>query len=133
MNRYPYNSGHLMVVPNRQTADFLDLTAEELADMMATLQKAVCVEREAMAPEGFNIGVNLGRVGGAGIDTHVHIHLVPRWNGDTNFMPVIGEVKVISEDMIATLHKLRKAFRKQEKAPARPRATAPRAWRPKGR
>lgn len=121
LNRYPYNSGHLMVVPNRQTPDLLDLSAEELADIMATVQRAIRALREALAPEGFNLGVNLGRTGGAGVDSHVHFHIVPRWNGDTNFMPVIGEVKVISEDMKATLRRLRKAFqgRRASTAPRR--------------
>ncbi len=133
LNRYPYNSGHLMVVPNRQTSDLLDLSAEELADIMATVQRAVRALREAVAPEGFNLGVNLGRAGGAGVDSHVHFHIVPRWNGDTNFMPVIGEVKVISEDMKATLRKLRQAFRRQERSFS-PRKTGKiRGSRPGGR
>ncbi len=120
LNRYPYNSGHLLVVPNRQTPDLLDLTEEELTDIMATVQRAIRALREALAPEGFNLGVNLGRTGGAGVDSHVHFHIVPRWNGDTNFLPVIGEVKVISEDMKATARKLRKAFTSQG-PPASPR------------
>jgi ATP adenylyltransferase len=132
MNRYPYNSGHLMIVPNRQTADFLDLTPEELADMMATLQRAIRAEMEAMGPEGFNVGLNLGRVGGAGIESHVHVHLVPRWNGDTNFMPVIGDVKVISEDLKATLKKLKKAFQHQEESSAQSGQKVPPKKRRKG-
>jgi ATP adenylyltransferase len=110
MNRYPYNSGHLMVVPNRQTADVLDLSAEELADITANLQTALRVLQEAMGPQGFNIGANLGRVAGAGVADHVHFHIVPRWNGDINFMPVIGETKVISEDMRRTYKKLQAAY-----------------------
>ena len=110
MNRYPYNSGHVMIVPNRQTDDFLSLTVEEQADIMRTLQTAVRALTAAVHPEGFNIGANLGKVGGAGVDDHVHFHVVPRWNGDTNFMPVVADTKVISEDMKATLAKLRKAF-----------------------
>ncbi len=113
MNRYPYNSGHVMIVPNRQTDDILSLTAEEQADIMLTIQMAVRALTTTVHPEGFNIGANLGRVGGAGVDTHVHFHVVPRWNGDTNFMPVIADTKVISEDMTATLAKLRKAFQEQ--------------------
>ncbi len=136
LNRYPYNSGHLMVVPNRQTPDFLDLRAEELADIMATIQRAVRALRDAIAPEGFNLGVNLGRAGGAGVDSHVHFHIVPRWNGDTNFMPVVGEVKVISEDMKATLRKLRSAFVEQDgsaRSPRRGRAGRTRKTRRKSR
>ncbi len=110
MNRFPYNSGHMMIVPNRQTDDLLSLTAEESADVMKAIQMAVRALTTTVHPEGFNIGANLGRVGGAGVDDHVHFHVVPRWNGDTNFMPVIADTKVISEDMKDTLRRLRKAF-----------------------
>jgi ATP adenylyltransferase len=110
MNRYPYNSGHLMIVPYRQTDDLQDLTGEELGEVMSTVQRAIRALQDTMNPHGFNFGANLGRVSGAGIDDHVHFHLVPRWNGDTNFMPVLADTKVISEDMRKTLKKLRKAF-----------------------
>jgi ATP adenylyltransferase len=110
MNLYPYNSGHLMIVPYRQTPDFEDLTAEEIAEIMAAAQRAMRALHKVMKPQGFNFGANIGRVSGAGIDDHVHFHVVPRWNGDTNFMPVLADVKVISEDMKETLKKLRKAF-----------------------
>ena len=110
MNLYPYNSGHLMIVPYRQTPDFEDLSAEEMAEIMATAKRAMKALHEIMKPQGFNFGANIGRVSGAGIDDHVHFHIVPRWNGDTNFMPVLSDVKVISEDMKATLKKLRKVF-----------------------
>ena len=99
MNLYPYNSGHLMVVPNRHTADFSDLTETELAACMTLLQTAEKTLREMSAPHGFNLGMNLGRAGGAGIDDHLHWHIVPRWNGDTNFMPTIADIKMVSEDM----------------------------------
>ncbi len=111
MNRYPYNSGHLMIVPYRQVGDFQSLTLVELAEMMQAAQKAVGVLNEVMGPHGYNIGANLGRVAGAGIEDHVHFHVVPRWNGDTNFMPVLGDTKVVSEEMRRTYKKLRKAFR----------------------
>ncbi|HSQ76175.1 MAG TPA: HIT domain-containing protein [Bacteroidota bacterium] len=111
MNRYPYNSGHLMVVPNRQTADIQDLTVDELADIMQTVQRSIRALDEVMHPQGYNLGANLGKVGGAGVDNHIHFHIVPRWNGDTNFMPVLSDTKVISEDMVATLKKLRKSFK----------------------
>jgi ATP adenylyltransferase len=113
MNRYPYNSGHLMVVPYRQVADFQDLTLVELADLMQTVQRAMRALDEVMKPQGFNLGANLGRVAGAGIADHVHFHVVPRWNGDTNFMPTLGETKVISEEMRSTLKKLRKSMKNE--------------------
>lgn len=111
MNRYPYNSGHLMIVPYRQTGDLQDLTPEELGEMMSTVQRAIRAVNLVMHPHAYNFGANLGKVGGAGVDNHVHFHLVPRWNGDTNFMPVLSGTKVISEDMRKTLKKLQKAFR----------------------
>lgn len=110
MNLYPYNSGHLMIVPYRQTPRFEDLSEEELAEIMATAKRAMKALSAIMKPQGFNFGANFGRVSGAGIDDHVHFHIVPRWNGDTNFMPVLSDVKVISEDMKTTLRKLRKVF-----------------------
>jgi len=113
MNRYPYNSGHLMVVPYRQTSDFQDLTPEELGEIMSTVQRAIGALNATMGPQGFNFGANIGRVSGAGVDDHIHFHLVPRWNGDTNFMPVLADTKVISEDMRKTLKKLQKAFRER--------------------
>ncbi len=97
MNRYPYNNGHLMIAPYRHVADVADLTREERAEMMDWLAIAVGCLREAMRPEGFNSGINLGAVAGAGLKDHVHMHLVPRWGGDTNFMAVVGEVKVIPQ------------------------------------
>ncbi len=111
MNRYPYNSGHLMVVPYRQVGDLQSLTLVELAEMMQVVQRAVGALNAVLGPHGYNIGANLGRVAGAGIEDHVHFHVVPRWNGDTNFMPVLGDTKVVSEEMRRTYKKLRKAFR----------------------
>jgi ATP adenylyltransferase len=112
MNLYPYNSGHLMIVPNRPTLSLQDLTLVELAEIMQTTQRAVRALDEVMRPHGYNFGANIGRASGAGVDDHVHFHLGPRWNGDTNFMPVLADTKVISEDMRRTLKKLRKAFQK---------------------
>ncbi|CAG1003927.1 ATP adenylyltransferase [Gammaproteobacteria bacterium] len=112
MNRYPYNSGHLMVVPNRQTADVQSLTGEELAEIMQTVQRSIRALDDVMHPQGYNFGTNIGRVSGAGVADHIHFHVVPRWNGDTNFMPVLADTKVISEDMRDTLTKLRKSFAK---------------------
>ncbi len=110
MNKFPYNSGHLMVAPYRQTGRLEDLTPEELLEMMQTAQRAVKALTGVLHPHGFNLGMNLGRVGGAGIADHIHLHIVPRWNGDTNFMPVLADTKVISEDIRKTLEKLRKSF-----------------------
>ena len=112
MNLYPYNSGHLMIVPNRPTTLLQDLTLVELAEVMQTVQRAVRALDAVMHPQGYNFGANIGRVSGAGVEDHVHFHLVPRWSGDTNFMPVLADTKMISEDMRSTLTKLRKAFRK---------------------
>ncbi len=110
MNLYPYNSGHLMVVPNRQTKSFEDLTMVELVEIMQTTQRAIKALDKVMKPQGYNFGANIGRVSGAGVDDHIHFHIVPRWNGDTNFMPVLADTKTISDDMRDTLKKLRKAF-----------------------
>ena len=110
MNLYPYNSGHLLIVPNRQTSSLEDLTAEEMTEIMQTTRRSIRALTTVMKPQGFNFGANLGRVSGAGVDDHIHFHVVPRWNGDTNFMPVLSDLKVISEDMTDTLHKLRKVF-----------------------
>lgn len=110
LNLYPYNNGHLMVVPFRHISDMLDLSREENAEIMNKLQISCKVLKEVYNPDGFNIGANLGKVSGAGIDDHIHFHVVPRWNGDTNFMPVLGDVKVISQDLLVTKKKLLKAF-----------------------
>ncbi|MEW6510064.1 MAG: HIT domain-containing protein [Bacteroidota bacterium] len=108
MNRYPYNSGHLMIVPNRQTRDIQDLTPEELSEIMQTAQRAMKALDALVKPQGYNFGANIGRAAGAGVDDHLHFHVVPRWNGDTNFLPVLGDTKVISEDIAETWKKLRK-------------------------
>ena len=110
MNRYPYNSGHLLIVPYRRTGRFEDITPEEFGEIMATAQRAKRALDKVMKPQGYNFGANIGRAAGAGVDNHIHFHIVPRWNGDTNFMPVFAGAKVISEDMRTTLRKLRKAF-----------------------
>jgi ATP adenylyltransferase len=110
MNRYPYNSGHLMIVPHRQTSNFDDLTEAELLEIMTTTRRAIKALHKVMRPQGYNFGANIGRASGAGIDNHIHFHIVPRWNGDTNFLPVLADAKVISEDMKTTWSKLRKVF-----------------------
>ncbi len=96
MNRYPYSNGHLMAVPYKHTNNMLELDDKEKLELMSLTTK--CIEiLKVMNPEGFNIGMNLGTAGGAGIDDHLHFHIVPRWNGDTNFMPLIADVKVMPE------------------------------------
>jgi len=109
LNRYPYSSGHLMVVPVRHTPDLVSLTAEEGAAVFAATQRAIRGLTDALHPGGFNIGVNQGSAAGASVE-HVHIHVVPRWGGDTNFMPVIGDVKVLPELLATTAVNLRAAF-----------------------
>jgi len=110
MNLYPYNNGHLMVVPNRKVTHFSDLTPAETDEIMDATRRSMKALDNVMHPQGYNFGANFGRVSGAGIDDHIHFHIVPRWNGDTNFMPVLSGTKVISQDMKTTLKKLRKAF-----------------------
>jgi ATP adenylyltransferase len=112
LNLYPYNNGHLMIVPYKHKNDIDNLTSDENKEIMKKLQVAVKALRIVSNPEGFNIGANLGKVSGAGIDEHIHFHVVPRWNGDTNFMPVLGEVKVISQDLLSTKKKLLAAYTK---------------------
>lgn len=110
MNLYPYNPGHLMVVPYAHTNDFAGLRAAASAEIMALGQQAVAILQAAMAPHGFNLGMNLGRTAGAGIDQHLHLHVVPRWNGDTSFMPLIGGTKLIPEAMDDTYAALAPRF-----------------------
>ncbi|MCX7930424.1 MAG: HIT domain-containing protein [Chlorobi bacterium] len=110
MNRYPYNSGHLLVAPYRHVGDLVELTDAESLSLMETIQSSLRVLRAIHSPHGFNIGANLGRTAGAGLPDHVHVHIVPRWNGDTNFMPILAEVKVISEFLSEEQRKLSEAF-----------------------
>jgi ATP adenylyltransferase len=110
MNLFPYNSGHLMIMPIRHTSDFQSLTNTETMEMMELLAASERALKELSKPQAFNIGMNLGRIAGAGIDGHLHWHIVPRWNGDTNFLPVIADVKVVSEDMAEQWKRLREIF-----------------------
>jgi len=110
LNKFPYNPGHVMVAPAAHKAGLEDLDSPESAALMSTLGRTISVLRQELKPEGFNVGANIGRVAGAGIPDHVHLHVVPRWNGDTNFMPVLSEVKVVNEHLVATAEKLRRAF-----------------------
>ena len=111
LNRYPYTGGHIMVVPYKQAADLHGLTDEEVSDLWKLARRCINTLTQVMKPEGFNIGINLGRVAGAGILEHVHIHIVPRWSGDTNFMPVIAGVGVLPEALKDVAAKLREALR----------------------
>jgi ATP adenylyltransferase len=113
LNLYPYNNGHLMVVPNRHTAMLEDLSPAELADLMGITQQALRVLRAASNPQGFNIGINQGQAGGAGIADHLHQHIVPRWNGDTNYLSVIAETRTIPEWIDQTYQRLREIWETQ--------------------
>lgn len=110
MNKYPYNNGHLLVAPYRHVSDICGLDPEENNLLVQEVCRAVQVLRLVMHAEGFNIGINLGTVAGAGFEDHVHYHIVPRWNGDTNIMPVLADVRVIPEHLLSTCRKLREAF-----------------------
>ncbi len=110
LNKFPYNGGHLMVVPHRHVAQLALLERDELHEMAGLTQLSEQVLNEAYSPQGINVGMNLGRPAGAGIVDHLHIHLVPRWNGDTNFMTVVGEVRVLPEELPQTAERLRPLF-----------------------
>ena len=107
LNLYPYNNGHVMVAPSRHIGELESLTSGEWTEMLRIAQRLMRRLRETLRPHGFNIGMNLGRVAGAGIPGHLHLHLVPRWNGDTNFMPIVGRTKVMSQALDELYHVLR--------------------------
>jgi ATP adenylyltransferase len=115
LNLYPYNNGHVMVVPNRHTPNLAALSAEEQAELMRLTRHAEIAITEAYAPQGINIGINLGKPAGAGVLDHLHVHLVPRWNGDTNFMTAIGETRVLPEDLQSSAARLRPIFERLQK------------------
>jgi ATP adenylyltransferase len=110
MAKYPYNPGHLLVLPVRHTGDLEDLSPQENAEIQSWLQRCLAALREESQPHGFNVGLNLGRVAGAGIPEHLHWHVVPRWGGDTNFMPVIGETRVLPQLLGETYRRLKPRF-----------------------
>ena len=112
LNLYPYINGHLMIIPYRHVCKLNELTPEEKLEMFQLIDVSVRALEDCMHPEGFNVGINLGKAAGAGVDDHVHIHVVPRWIGDTNFMTIIGEVRVIPDDLIKTWEKLIPFFKK---------------------
>ncbi len=106
LNRFPYTNGHLMVVPNRHVASLDELNEGEMVALMALLKQSIIILKRALKPDGFNVGMNIGSVAGAGIEDHIHFHIVPRWNGDTNFMPVLVETKVMPEYLEKTYDRL---------------------------
>lgn len=114
MNRYPYSNGHLLVSPNRHVANIQELSAEEMLELFRNVSLCCEVMTRIMSPQGFNIGINLGKAAGAGVDDHLHIHIVPRWVGDVNFMTVIADTRVMPENLSATYDKLLPAFREAE-------------------
>lgn len=111
MNRYPYNPGHLLIAPYRHVGDITDLTSDELLDIMEQVRSCEEVVRKVMEPDGFNIGINVGSVAGAGMEDHLHAHMVPRWDGDTSFMPLFGDVQVVPEALQETYDKLKQEFK----------------------
>ncbi len=111
MNKFPYNTGHLLISPRRHVPDFEDLTNEELLALQLTTRLSLRILKEVMNPDGFNVGINLGKVAGAGIPEHLHIQVVPRWDGDVNFMTVFADVRVVPEHIIATYRKLYTCFK----------------------
>ena len=115
LNLYPYNNGHVMVVPNRHIAALTSTTADERTELMDLVRCAEMALAEAYRPDGINVGINLGRPAGAGVLEHLHIHLGPRWNGDTNFMGVVGNTRVIPEDLSQTAERLRPIFERLAK------------------
>jgi ATP adenylyltransferase len=110
LNSYPYNAGHLMVAPYRHVAGLDEMTAAERSDHIEVIVRAIKVLKEVFKPEGFNTGVNMGRIAGAGLDKHIHSHVVPRWQGDSNFMPLLADTKVINEALEETYRKLSGRF-----------------------
>ncbi len=112
MNIFPYNSGHIMVVPKEHKSDIVNLTADELNEMMHLTQESISILKKLFKPDGFNIGINMGKSAGAGFADHLHLHIVPRWQGDENFMSVVAETKVVSVDIKKIFEKLKVEFEK---------------------
>ena len=110
LNLYPYNNGHLMVVPYRHTGTLVSLTTDELHELALLTQRSEAVLTRAYRPHGINVGINLGKPAGAGVLDHLHVHLVPRWTGDTNFMTVVGDTRVLPEELASSARKLRPIF-----------------------
>ncbi len=116
LNIYPYNNGHILIAPYRHIASFNLLSSKEALDIIALIKESVSVLKKTLKPSGFNIGLNLGRTGGAGFSRHLHFHIVPRWNGDTNFMSVISSTKVISQSLSELYKNLKREYDKKKSA-----------------
>lgn len=114
MNKFPYNPGHLLIIPNRHVGEFTELNKNELYELQDLVKMSLQVLRDAYEPAGFNVGLNLGAAAGAGIPEHLHYHVVPRWKGDTNFFPLLAETKVIVEDLESTYERLLPLFKEQK-------------------
>ena len=112
MNKFPYSNGHLLICPYQHVSDICDLSPEDNSLLVQEVCRAIQVLREVMRPSGFNVGINIGVDAGAGIEEHLHYHIVPRWRGDTNMMSVLADVRVIPEDIVSTCRKLRKGFQR---------------------
>ena len=110
LNKFPYNNGHLLLAPKRHENDLAQLPAEDFADIKETLRSSIEIVREVFQPGGVNLGMNLGKCAGAGIEDHLHWHIVPRWEGDTNFMPVLGETRVMPQHLLDCYDRLRPLF-----------------------
>jgi len=110
LNKFPYINGHLLVAPVRHVSELSELNQEEMTKLMATIERSIGILKRVMNPEGFNVGLNLGKVAGAGVEAHLHFHVVPRWVGDVNALAVFGEVRVVSEHLKATYEKLKTYF-----------------------
>ncbi len=115
LNAFPYNPGHIMIAPYRHVGTLEALDAEESAEIMELVKLSLRVLRRVYNPDGFNVGINIGKAAGAGVESHVHIHVVPRWNGDANFMPVIADTKVLPESLDDTYKKVKEAFEEEVK------------------
>ena len=131
MNLYPYNTGHLMIAPYAHVPSIQEMNPDSLTEMMILAQRMLGALQDALGAQGFNLGINQGAVAGAGITDHAHLHIVPRWNGDTNFMPVLADVKVMPEFLVTTYHKIRE--RLSPLAPDQETPPAPPARRPRRR
>jgi ATP adenylyltransferase len=112
MNKFPYTNGHLLVAPLRHISALSQLNRDEMTDLMVTIEQSVGILKQAMKPEGYNVGLNLGKVAGAGIEAHLHFHIVPRWTGDVNALAVFGEIRVVSEHLHVTYNNLKPYFEK---------------------
>jgi ATP adenylyltransferase len=124
LNRFPYNSGHIMVVPKHHIDSIAAMSGPQMLEMMELARRCETVLRQLYRPDGLNLGMNLGRSSGAGIEGHLHLHMVPRWSGDTNFMAAINDTRILPESLTSAYRKIRRALRESEPDPARTRSTS---------